>query len=111
ALHSYCGIGIGSLAGQAELKLEDANVDIYAEGTQINGFGSGEDVAKGEIDGSRLSVEILAGIPRSFGAQKGEMILNYGSVTSMRDTSVEVLNSHHQRLKPRYIENGVVFEV
>ena len=111
ALHSYCGIGIGSLAGQAELKLEDANVDIYAEGTQINGFGSGEDVAKGEINGSRLSVEILAGIPRSFGAQKGEMVLNYGSVTSMRDTSVEVLDSHHQRLKPRYIENGVVFEV
>ncbi len=110
ALHSYCGIGIGSLAGQAELKLEDANVDIYAEGTQINGFGSGEDVAKGEINGSRLSVEILAGIPRSFGAQKGEMVLNYGSITSMHDTSVEVLDRHHQRLKPRYIENGVVFE-
>ena len=110
-LHCYCGIGIGSLTGNADVKLEDAKVDIYAEGTQINGFGSGEEMGNAEINGGSLSVAILAGIPRSFGSQKGDVILNYGSVTSMHDVSVEVLNSHRQKLKPRYIENGVVFEV
>lgn len=110
-LHCYCGIGIGSLTGNADIKLEDAKVDIYAEGTQINGFGSGEEMGNAEINGGSLSVAILAGIPRSFGSQKGDVILNYGSVTSMHDVSVEVLNSHRQKLKPRYIENGVVFEV
>ena len=110
-LHCYCGIGIGSLTGNADIKLEDAKVDIYAEGTQINGFGSGEEMGNAEINGGTLSVEILAGIPRSFGSQKGDIVLNYGSVTSMHDVSVEVLNSHRQKLKPRYIENGVVFEV
>ena len=110
-LHCYCGIGIGSLTGNADIKLEDAKVDVYAEGTQINGFGSGEEMGNAEINGGTLGVEILAGIPRSFGSQKGDIILNYGSVTSMHDVSVEVLNSHRQKLKPRYIENGVVFEV
>ena len=110
-LHSYCGIGVGSLTGQADIKLEDANVDIYAEGTQINGFGSGEGVANAELSGSKLNVEILAGIPRSFGAQKGDIVLNYGSVTSLHDVSAVIKDGHGQRLKPRYIENGVVFEV
>ena len=110
-LHCYCGIGIGSLTGNADIKLEDAKVDVYAEGTQINGFGSGEEMGNAEINGGSLNVEILAGIPRSFGSQKGDIILNYGSVTSRHDVSVEVLNSHRQKLKPRYIENGVVFEV
>ena len=110
-LHCYCGIGVGSLTGNADIKLEDAKLDIYAEGTQINGFGSGEEMGNAEINGGTLGIEILAGIPRSFGSQKGDIILNYGSVTSMHDVSGEVLNSHRQKLKPRYIENGVVFEV
>ncbi|MBR4777427.1 MAG: EAL domain-containing protein [Lachnospiraceae bacterium] len=110
-LHSYCGIGVGSLTGNADIKLEDAKLDIYAEGTQINGFGSGEEMGNAEINGGSLKVEILAGIPRSFGSQKGDIILNYGSVTSMHDVSGTVLNSHRQKLKPRYIENGIVFEV
>ena len=109
-LHSYCGIGLGSLTGNAELKLEDADVDIYAEGTQINGVGSGEEMASTDISGGNLKVEILAGIPRSFGAGKGDVILHYGSVTSMHDYNIVVRDEHLQRIQPKRIDSGVVFE-
>ena len=111
ALHSYCGIGIGSLMGTGEIKLEDAKTEIYAEGTQINGIGGGEDKVGINVYGGDLKVEILAGIPRSFGAQKGKTILHYGSITCLHDTDVTVLDEHRERMKPRRIENGIVFEV
>lgn len=111
ALHSYCGVGIGSLMGTGEIKLEDAKTEIYAEGTQINGIGGGEDKVGVNVYGGDLKVEILAGIPRSFGAQKGKTILHYGSITCLHDTDVTVLDEHRERMKPRRIENGIVFEV
>ncbi|MBR4342524.1 MAG: EAL domain-containing protein [Lachnospiraceae bacterium] len=109
-LHSFCGMGIGSLTGKAELTSEDSEVNIYAEGTQINGIGSGEDYADTQVSGGKVRVEILAGIPRSLGSQRGTFTLKYGSFTSMHDLDVNVKDEHGLRIMPKMIENGVLFE-
>lgn len=109
-VHAYCGIGVGSLTGGADIKFEDVKLDIYSEGTQINGIGSGEDVADAEFIGSDVSVEILAGIPRTFGVQKGRMILHYGSLKSLHDLDVIMLDEQGTRIIPKKIDTGVLFE-
>ena len=109
-LHSYCGMGIGSLMNKADLKFEDANIAIYSEGTQINGIGSGEDIAETNVSGGEIKVEILAGIPRTLGAQKGPFILRYGSFTTIHDLDVSVKDEHGIKIMPRKLENGLVFE-
>ena len=37
--------------------------------------------------------------------------VHYGSITCLHDTDVTVLDEHRERMKPRRIENGIVFEV
>ncbi len=109
-IHSYCGMGIGSLMNKADLKFEDANIAIYSEGTQINGIGSGEDIAETTVSGGDVKVEILAGIPRSLGTQKGPFTLRYGSFTTIHDLDVTVKDEHGIMIMPKKLENGLVFE-
>jgi len=108
-LHSYCGMGIGSLTGKAALRFEDTPISVYAEGTQINGLGSGEDAARIEICGGDVKTELLAGIPRALGIQKGKAILRFGSFTSLHDKDVSMTNERGEVIKPEPVDDGVRF--
>lgn len=103
------GAGIGALGGIVNINIQDGDIHVYAEGTNIVGIGDQTGSGDIKIHNGILSTELYSACPTPIGNKNNKIIIDGGNIQCDFPEGVKPVNSYGTPLTARFITSKLPF--
>ncbi len=104
-INTHIGVGIGAISGQMLLTLNEGDLQIFGEGTELAGLGDQSGKSEVRINGGLLAMQLFANNSMMSGTFPQKIIINGGNIQCDFPENTIPINSYGSPLVSHIITN------